>query len=98
MKRIMKYAAAAGVAGLFAIVLAVPSQAAPRHDMAPVNGYHATAATMRGDYHRAGYGYFGAPGYGAYDYAPGPATWGAQSEQACQQSPASLNYLPCLNQ
>jgi len=93
MKRMMKYAAAAGVAGLFAIGLAAPTQAAPRHDMAPAGSYHTVAANMHNDYDDAGYGRFSAPGYGAYDYAPS-----GNLQHAClhsSQSPASPNFDEC---
>ncbi|MEJ2626370.1 MAG: hypothetical protein P8Z80_18190 [Pseudolabrys sp.] len=93
MKRMMKYAAAAGVAGLLAIGLSAPTQAASRHDMAPAEGYRTAAANMHNDYGGAGYGRFAGPAYGAYAYVPGPAMQG--SGQVCDLSPASPNYVPC---
>ena len=95
MKRMMKYAAAAGVAGLLAIGLSAPTQAAPRHDMAPAESYHTAAANMHNDYDGAGYGRFSGPAYGAYAYVPGPAMQGRSGERLCDQSPASLTYVPC---
>jgi hypothetical protein len=96
MKQMMKYAAAAGVAGLFAIGLAMPSQAAPSNEVVPASNYQMNAANMHRDYNGAGYGRFDAPGYGAYDYAPGPAPFGS-GNSGCSVSPASLNYVPCLH-
>lgn len=74
MKRMIKYAAAAGVAGLLAIGLSMPSQAAPRGTMAPAAGYRMTAPSAQNGYrHRApayAYDQDDNAGYGAYAFAP----------------------------
>lgn len=83
MKRMIKYAAAASVAGVFALGMALPSQAAQAHSAAL--GYGGAPAMTNTAYHndsyvRASYGHnpYEAPGYDAYDYvrtANSPGKW-----------------------
>lgn len=109
MKRIMKYAAVAGTAGMLAIGMSMPSYAAHGRNAAAAVGFGAgvavgaVAANAANNgyygprYDRAGYayapGYADGSGYGAYDYAPGPAIPGMRTN--CSRSPASINYVPC---
>ncbi len=72
------------------------------------NGYYGPRYSEPGYAYSPGYG--SSPGYGAYDYAPGPRAGYAvgydnygpsaltTSERQCTLSPASINYVPCLNQ
>ena len=84
MKRMIKYAAMAGVAGVLAIGMAAPSQARHGRNAAAAIGFGAGALIGAAAVNAAGYRDYGhaprygydrdsAPGYGAYDaygYAP----------------------------
>ncbi len=108
MKRIIKYAAVAGTAGMLAIGMAMPSYAAHGRNAAAAVGFGAGAVVGATVANAANNGYYGSrydreayaygsgydrTGYGAYAYAPGP-----ENTSDCTQSPASPNYVPCFNQ
>ena len=85
MKRTIKYAAVAGLAGLLTLGMAAPSQARHGRNAAAAIGFGAGALVGAAAVNAAGYGNYGyaprygydrdsARGYGAYDaygYAPG---------------------------
>jgi hypothetical protein len=89
MTRILKHAVMAGMAAAFAIALASPGQAQQdnmqRHEAANQHVY--TPYDTASDRDMA------VEGYRAYAYAQG-----AGNVTNCSQSPASPNYVPCLNQ
>lgn len=87
MKRMIKYAAVASVAGVLALGMATPSQAEDGRNTAAAIGFGAGALVGVAAANAANHGPYGpgyaygpaygyepgyAPGYGAYAYAPAP--------------------------
>jgi hypothetical protein len=89
MTPFLKHAMVAMTAAAFAIALASPGQAQQdnmqRHEAANQHVYTPYETASDRD--------MAVEGYRAYAYAQGPG-----NATNCSQSPASPNYVPCLNQ
>jgi len=96
MTRILKHAVMAGMAAAFAIALASPGQAQQdnmqRHEAANQHVYTPYDTASDRDMAVSDRD-MAVEGYRAYAYAQGPG-----NVTNCSQSPASPNYVPCLNQ
>ncbi len=81
MKRMLKYAAAAGVAGVLTIGMAAPSQAAHGRNAAAAIGFGAGALVGAAAANATNYGYYGGP-----EYTYGESTYGESYAYAPRRS------------